>query len=96
MNSISILIVYELISSRLVLHFFNDPTKPLWLGIFYAILLNISMFCQLMMLQAYLHCLYVVGLRFRSAITGLVYRKVYYLFYIHPQLSLFFSPFHRA
>jgi ATP-binding cassette subfamily C (CFTR/MRP) protein 3 len=88
-NSTSILIVCEIISSRLVLHFFNDPTKPIWLGIFYAILLSISMFCQVIILQAYFQCQYVVGLRFRSAITGLVHRKVYNLFYIHHQLSVF-------
>jgi hypothetical protein len=50
---------------------------------FYAILLSISMFCQVIFLQAYLQCQYVVGVRFRSAIGGLVYRKVYNLFYIH-------------
>jgi hypothetical protein len=51
------------------------------------------MFCQIVFLQAYLQCQYVVGLRFRSAITGLVYRKVYNLFYIHHQSSLSFSLF---
>jgi general stress protein CsbA len=61
---------------RLFLNFFTDPTKPKWLGIFYAILLSTMVFCQVILLRAYFHSQFLVGLRFRSAITGLVYRKV--------------------
>ncbi len=61
---------------RLFLKFFADPTKPKWLGIFYAILLSGIVFCQVIFLRAYFHSQFLVGLRFRSAITGLVYRKV--------------------
>ncbi|CAF3222819.1 unnamed protein product, partial [Rotaria sp. Silwood2] len=60
---------------KLLLNFFTDPTKPKWLGIFYAILLSITVFCQIILLRAYFHCQFLIGLRFRSAITGLVYRK---------------------
>ncbi|CAF0750239.1 unnamed protein product [Rotaria sp. Silwood1] len=58
-----------------VLTFLNDPTASTWLGVFYALLLGATVFCQTLFLQAYFHRQYVVGLRFRSAITGLVYRK---------------------
>jgi hypothetical protein len=49
---------------------------PKWLGIFYAILLGATVLCQTLFLQAYFNRVYDIGLRFRSAITGLVYRKV--------------------
>ena len=71
--------IYKLFFSRLVLNFFTDPTKPQWLGIFYAILLSIIVFCQIILLRAHFQCQFIVGLRFRSAITGLVYRKVHNL-----------------
>ncbi|CAF3925067.1 unnamed protein product [Rotaria sp. Silwood2] len=58
-----------------VLTFLNDSTAPTWLGVFYAILLGATVFCQTLFLQAYFHRQYIVGLRFRSAITGLIYRK---------------------
>ncbi|CAF4550989.1 unnamed protein product, partial [Rotaria magnacalcarata] len=54
----------------------TDPTAPGWLGLFYAALLGATVVCQTLFLQAYFHRQYVVGLRFRSAITALVYRKV--------------------
>ena len=62
--------------SRYVLTFLSDPTGPTWLGIFYAILLGTTVFCQTLFLQAYFHRQFVVGIRFRSAVTGLIYRKV--------------------
>ncbi|CAM4856859.1 unnamed protein product [Rotaria socialis] len=58
-----------------VLTFLTDPTAPGWLGVFYAALLGATVICQTLFLQAYFHRQYVVGLRFRSAITALVYRK---------------------
>ncbi|CAF1923142.1 unnamed protein product [Rotaria magnacalcarata] len=58
-----------------VLTFLTDPTAPGWLGLFYAALLGATVVCQTLFLQAYFHRQYVVGLRFRSAITALVYRK---------------------
>ena len=73
-----------------MLDFFNDPTKPIWLGMFYVTLLSTSMLLQVILVQAYIHGQYVISLRFRSAISGLVYRKVYNSFPIHHQLSLFF------
>jgi len=79
----------KLISFRLLLNFFADPNKPKWLGIFYAILLSITVFCQIILMRAQLHSQFIVGLRFRSAITGLVYRKVCYLFHTHHHESLF-------
>ncbi|CAM4943622.1 unnamed protein product [Rotaria socialis] len=54
---------------------FTDLNKPKWLGVFYASLLSIVVFCQIILLRAYFHCQFLVGLRFRSAITGLIYRK---------------------
>ncbi|CAF0741409.1 unnamed protein product [Adineta ricciae] len=58
-----------------LLNFFADPTKPKWLGIFYALVLSAAVFCQILVLRAYFQNQFIVGLRFRSAITGLVYRK---------------------
>ena len=63
-------------SSRRVLNFLSEPTGPTWLGIFYSILLGSAVFCQTLFLQAYFHRQFTVGVRFRSAITGLIYRKV--------------------
>ncbi|CAF1344492.1 unnamed protein product [Adineta ricciae] len=60
---------------KLFLAFFNDPTKPKWLGLFYAMLLSVMTFCQAIFLRTYFHYQFLVGLRFRSAISGLVYRK---------------------
>jgi hypothetical protein len=68
----------NLVIFRLVLKFFSDPTKPQWLGISYAIFLSITVFCQIIFQRAYFQCQFFVGLRFRAAITGLVYRKVDY------------------
>ena len=73
-----------------MLDFFTDPTKPQWLGVFYAILLSITVFCQIILLRAYFHQQFLVGLRFRAAITGLVYRKVYNLYHSHYYLYLVF------
>jgi len=65
---------------RQILSFLRTSTAPAWVGIFYAILLGATMFCQSIFLQTYFHRQFVVGIRFRSAITGLVYRKVSYSF----------------
>ncbi|CAF4936841.1 unnamed protein product, partial [Rotaria magnacalcarata] len=59
----------------LLLNYFTDLNKPKWLGVFYASLLSIVVFCQIILLRAYFHCQFLVGLQFRSAITGLIYRK---------------------
>ncbi|CAF2155180.1 unnamed protein product [Rotaria magnacalcarata] len=60
---------------KLLLNYFTDLNKPKWLGVFYASLLSIVVFCQIILLRAYFHCQFLVGLQFRSAITGLIYRK---------------------
>ena len=62
--------------SRRILNFLSVSTAPTWLGIFYAVLLGATTFCQTIFLQSYFHRQFILGLRFRSAITGLVYRKV--------------------
>lgn len=62
--------------TRRILNFLSVPTAPTWLGIFYAVLLGAATFCQTIFLQSYFHRQFILGLRFRSAITGLVYRKV--------------------
>lgn len=61
---------------RRILAFLNDSKTPTWVGIFYAILMGAAVFGQTMFLQGYFSRAYCVGLRFRSAITGIVYRKV--------------------
>jgi len=66
---------------RQILNFLNDSKAPTWVGIFYAILIGATVFCQTLFLQAYFHRTYCIGLRFRSAITGLVYRKVNFVCY---------------
>jgi hypothetical protein len=84
-------LILKLVSSRLVLNFFTDPTKPNWLGIFYAILLSITVFCQIILMRAHFQNQFVVGIRFRAAITGFVYRKVIYLSYVCHYLSMVFQ-----
>lgn len=68
--------ILNLIQSRLVLDFFADPNKPRWLGIFYAVVLSITVFCQIVLMRAHFQNQFLVGIRFRAAITGFVYRKV--------------------
>ncbi|CAF0848112.1 unnamed protein product, partial [Didymodactylos carnosus] len=61
--------------NRKLLNFIHNPSQPVWLGIFYACLLGLVVFAQTLFSQASFHRQFVVGLRFRSAITGIVYRK---------------------
>lgn len=61
---------------RQLLSYFTTSAKPKWLGVFYAMLLSLSVFCQIIFMRAYFHNQFILGLRFRSAVTGLVYRKV--------------------
>jgi len=66
---------------RQILNFLSNPNQPRWLGIFYAVVMGAVVFCQTLFLQSYFHRQYIVGLRFRSAITGLIYRKVNFCFF---------------
>ncbi|XP_068941401.1 ATP-binding cassette sub-family C member 6 [Petaurus breviceps papuanus] len=58
------------------LEFFSDPDAPAWKGYFYAVLLFLSACLQTLFEQ---HCLYVymvLQLRLKTAVMGLLYRKV--------------------
>ncbi|XP_047693641.1 ATP-binding cassette sub-family C member 6 isoform X2 [Prionailurus viverrinus] len=60
----------------LFLEFIGNPTTPAWKGYLLAVLMFLSAFLQSVWEQQYMYRLKVLQMRLRTAITGLVYRKV--------------------
>ncbi|CAK7304477.1 ATP-binding cassette sub-family C member 6 [Vulpes lagopus] len=60
----------------LFLEFIGNPTIPAWKGYVLAVLLFLSASLQSLLEQHYMYKLKVLQMRLRTAITGLVYRKV--------------------
>ncbi|XP_025772449.1 multidrug resistance-associated protein 6 [Puma concolor] len=60
----------------LFLEFIGNPTTPAWKGYLLAVLMFLSAFLQSVWEQQYMYRLKVMQMRLRTAITGLVYRKV--------------------
>ncbi|XP_076997790.1 ATP-binding cassette sub-family C member 6 [Tamandua tetradactyla] len=61
---------------RLFLEFINDPKAPAWKGYFLAVLMFLSACLQTLFEQQHMYRLKVLQMRLRTAIIGLVYKKV--------------------
>ncbi|EMP37353.1 Multidrug resistance-associated protein 6 [Chelonia mydas] len=60
----------------LFLEFITDREAPNWKGYFYATLLFLLACLQTLFEQRYMYVCLVLGMRLKTAVTGLVYRKV--------------------
>uniref|UniRef100_A0A8C5TE91 ABC-type glutathione-S-conjugate transporter n=1 Tax=Malurus cyaneus samueli TaxID=2593467 RepID=A0A8C5TE91_9PASS len=60
----------------LFLKFIEDKEAPSWLGYFYAFSMFLLGCLQTLFEQRYMYMCLVLGLRLRTALTGLVYRKI--------------------
>ncbi|NWX34149.1 MRP1 protein, partial [Notiomystis cincta] len=60
----------------LFLKFIEDQAAPSWLGYFYAFSMFLLGCLQTLFEQRYMYMCLVLGLRLRTAVTGLVYRKI--------------------
>ncbi|NXU19535.1 MRP6 protein, partial [Pardalotus punctatus] len=60
----------------LFLKFIEDKEAPSWLGYFYAFSMFLLGCLQTLFEQRYMYMCLVLGLRLRTAVTGLVYRKI--------------------
>ncbi|NWV99416.1 MRP1 protein, partial [Machaerirhynchus nigripectus] len=60
----------------LFLKFIEDEAAPSWLGYFYAFSMFVLACLQTVFEQRYMYMCLVLGLRLRTALTGLVYRKI--------------------
>ncbi|XP_042554357.1 ATP-binding cassette sub-family C member 6 [Dipodomys spectabilis] len=60
----------------LFLEFMSDPEPPAWQGSLLAALILLSACLQTLFEQRFMYCMKLLQMRLRTAITGLVYRKV--------------------
>ncbi|KAG7248653.1 hypothetical protein CRUP_034141, partial [Coryphaenoides rupestris] len=59
----------------LLLGFMRDDTAPLWKGYFYATLMFLLSCLQSLFNHQYMYTCFTVGMRVKTAVMGLVYRK---------------------
>ncbi|XP_031208632.1 canalicular multispecific organic anion transporter 2 [Mastomys coucha] len=59
----------------ILIRFISDPTAPTWWGFLLAGLMFVSSTMQTLILHQYYHCIFVMALRIRTAIIGVIYRK---------------------
>uniref|UniRef100_A0A8B9GD33 Multidrug resistance-associated protein 1 n=1 Tax=Amazona collaria TaxID=241587 RepID=A0A8B9GD33_9PSIT len=60
---------------RLLIHFVNNKAAPNWQGYFYTGLLFVCACLQTLILHQYFHICFVTGMRLKTAIVGVIYRK---------------------
>ncbi|XP_066833914.1 multidrug resistance-associated protein 1 isoform X6 [Anser cygnoides] len=60
---------------RLLINFVNDKHAPDWQGYFYTGLLFVCACLQTLILHQYFHICFVTGMRLKTAIVGVIYRK---------------------
>ncbi|NXQ53258.1 MRP1 protein, partial [Anthoscopus minutus] len=60
---------------RLLLDFVNNKAAPTWQGYFYTVLLFVCACLQTLILHQYFHICFVTGMRLKTAIVGVIYRK---------------------
>uniref|UniRef100_A0A8C6IU16 ABC-type glutathione-S-conjugate transporter n=1 Tax=Melopsittacus undulatus TaxID=13146 RepID=A0A8C6IU16_MELUD len=65
----------------LFLEFIEDQEAPTWHGYFYAFSMLLLACLQTLFEQRYMYMCLVLGLRLRTAVTGLVYRKILVMSY---------------
>lgn len=59
-----------------LIRFISNPTAPTWWGFLVAGLMFVCSMTQTLILHQYQHCIFVMGLRLRTGIIGVIYRKV--------------------
>ncbi|NXP68542.1 MRP1 protein, partial [Chloropsis cyanopogon] len=60
---------------KLLLNFVNNKAAPNWHGYFYTVLLFVCACLQTLILHQYFHICFVTGMRLKTAIVGVIYRK---------------------
>ncbi|KAM4656295.1 multidrug resistance-associated protein 1 isoform 6-T8 [Amazona ochrocephala] len=60
---------------KLLIHFVNNKAAPNWQGYFYTGLLFVCACLQTLILHQYFHICFVTGMRLKTAIVGVIYRK---------------------
>ncbi|NXT25434.1 MRP1 protein, partial [Syrrhaptes paradoxus] len=60
---------------RLLIRFVNNKAAPDWQGYFYTGLLFVCACLQTLILHQYFHICFVTGMRLKTAIVGVIYRK---------------------
>ncbi|KFP30660.1 Multidrug resistance-associated protein 1, partial [Colius striatus] len=60
---------------KLLINFVNDEAAPNWHGYFYTGLLFVCACLQTLILHQYFHICFVTGMRLKTAIVGVIYRK---------------------
>ncbi|XP_068002963.1 multidrug resistance-associated protein 1 isoform X2 [Melanerpes formicivorus] len=60
---------------KLLINFVNNKAAPNWQGYFYTGLLFVSACLQTLILHQYFHICFVTGMRLKTAIVGVIYRK---------------------
>uniref|UniRef100_A0A8B9CRZ8 Multidrug resistance-associated protein 1 n=1 Tax=Anser brachyrhynchus TaxID=132585 RepID=A0A8B9CRZ8_9AVES len=60
---------------KLLINFVNDKHAPDWQGYFYTGLLFVCACLQTLILHQYFHICFVTGMRLKTAIVGVIYRK---------------------
>ncbi|CAK6438290.1 unnamed protein product [Pipistrellus nathusii] len=58
-----------------LIRFISNPTAPTWWGFLVAGLMFVCSVMQTLVLHQYYHCIFVMGLRLRTGIIGVIYRK---------------------
>uniref|UniRef100_A0A8C6TA35 ATP-binding cassette, sub-family C (CFTR/MRP), member 6b, tandem duplicate 1 n=1 Tax=Neogobius melanostomus TaxID=47308 RepID=A0A8C6TA35_9GOBI len=59
----------------LLLDFMRDPAAPVWKGLLFAVLLFLLSCLQSLLFHQYMYHCFTVGMRLKTALTGLLYRK---------------------
>ncbi|KAH0501077.1 canalicular multispecific organic anion transporter 2 [Microtus ochrogaster] len=59
----------------ILIRFISDPTAPSWWGFLLAGLMFVSSMMQTLIIHQYYHSIFVMALRLRTAIIGVIYRK---------------------
>lgn len=60
----------------ILIRFISNPMAPTWWGFLVAGLMFVCSVMQTLILHQYYHCIFVTGLRLRTGIIGVIYRKV--------------------
>ncbi|KAM4765357.1 multidrug resistance-associated protein 1 isoform 3-T3 [Cyanocitta cristata] len=60
---------------KLLLNFVSNKAAPNWQGYFYTVLLFVCACLQTLILHQYFHICFVTGMRLKTAIVGVIYRK---------------------
>ncbi|XP_046783235.1 multidrug resistance-associated protein 1 isoform X2 [Gallus gallus] len=60
---------------KLLINFVNNKSAPNWQGYFYTGLLFVCACLQTLILHQYFHICFVTGMRLKTAIVGVIYRK---------------------